>query len=123
MLYAARTAQRWCCTNMILVIQDIQVTSVATCTEEVVETGHIRRQHEESVICATKDTGNPMNPHGLLIAYAEAMVKPVVSEAWQGIVSNGSAVSPISCHAFDHAVCTFILGEVFLCILKYVETT
>ena len=29
-----------------------------------------------------EDTGNPMNPHGLLIAYAEAMVKPVVSEPW-----------------------------------------
>ena len=28
-----------------------------------------------------KDNGNPMNPHGLLIAYAEAMVKPVVSES------------------------------------------
>jgi len=32
------------------------------------------------VVLYQMDTANPMNPHGLLVAYAEASVKPVVSD-------------------------------------------
>jgi hypothetical protein len=35
---------------------------------------------EPEVVLFQYDEGNPMNPHGLLIAYAEASVKPVVSD-------------------------------------------
>lgn len=40
----------------------------------------VRSKNRPKVVLYQHDTGNPMNPHGLLIAYAEAMVKPVVSD-------------------------------------------
>ncbi|CAK9043335.1 unnamed protein product [Durusdinium trenchii] len=40
----------------------------------------VRSKSLPKVVLYQYDNGNPMNPHGLLIAYAEAMVKPVVSD-------------------------------------------
>lgn len=37
-------------------------------------------QTDPQVVLVQHDEGNPLNPHGLLVAYAEATVKPVVSD-------------------------------------------
>merc|ERR1712190_26938 len=40
----------------------------------------VRERTEPRVVLYQYDMENAMNPHGLLIAYAEATVKPVVSD-------------------------------------------
>eukprot|EP00928_Gymnodinium_smaydae_P030752 TRINITY_DN2277_c0_g3_i1.p1 TRINITY_DN2277_c0_g3~~TRINITY_DN2277_c0_g3_i1.p1 ORF type:complete len:1054 (-),score=226.96 TRINITY_DN2277_c0_g3_i1:19-3180(-) len=40
----------------------------------------VREKSMPPVVLWQSDNGNPMNPHGLLMAYAEAKVKPVVSD-------------------------------------------
>ena len=56
----------------------------------------VRSKNRPKVVLYQYDTGNPMNPHGLLIAYAEAMVKPVVSDFDTFTVgSSGMIYEPI----------------------------
>jgi hypothetical protein len=40
----------------------------------------IRQQHPPHIVLWQFDTAHPMNPHGLLVSYAEGDVKPVVSD-------------------------------------------
>lgn len=55
-----------------------------------------RGNSEPQVVVYQADSGNPMNPHGLLMAYAEDSVKPVVSDFDAFTVgSRGIKYSPL----------------------------